>query len=176
MIARRRTRAVSRAGYLALGARVAVLALAVYLVFTYGFLITQIVGQGMFPAMKDGDLCVIFRTKIAMALGETFLKDDIVVYQAEGERRFGRIAAVAGDEVIIGKRGGLTVNGVSQGGEITFPTYPRDNAEYTAVIPEGTLFVLGDHRTDTQDSRDYGPIPLDSVEGKVISILRRRGL
>ena len=73
-------------------------------------------------------------------------------------------------------RGGLTVNGVSQGGEITFPTYPRDNAEYTAVIPEGTLFVLGDHRTDTQDSRDYGPIPLDSVEGKVISILRRRGL
>ena len=43
-------------------------------------------------------------------------------------------------------------------------------------IPEGCVFVLGDNRQEAADSRDFGPVSLESVEGKVISILRRRGL
>ena len=43
-------------------------------------------------------------------------------------------------------------------------------------VPEGSVYVLGDYRTNTQDSRDFGAIPIKSVQGKVITILRRRGL
>ena len=152
------------------------LALAGWLIFTFGFLITRNSGQEMFPAMKDGDLCVIFRRETATLLGEKYQKDDIIAYRTEGKIRFGRVAAVGGDEVKISESGGLTVNGVGQGGEILFPTYPRENAEYPQTIPEDSLYVLGDHRTDAVDSRDLGPIAMEDVVGKVISILRRRGL
>ena len=56
------------------------------------------------------------------------------------------------------------------------PTYVRGELAYPSPVPQGCLYVLGDRRTDTQDSRDFGPIPMESVEGKVITILRRRGL
>ncbi len=176
VIARRRSGASVRDGYIALGARVIALALAVFLISQFGFLLAQVHGQDMYPALKDGDLCVIFRRGTAQLLGERYQKDDIVSCRIDGKRVFLRIAAVAGDEVTIHTSGGVTVNGVSQGGEIMFPTYPREGAEYPVTVPEGCLFVLGDRRTDTTDSRDYGPIPMTDVEGKVISILRRRGL
>ena len=166
-----------RAGYRALILRVVLIALILYLVFTFGFLICQNRGLGMSPALKDGDLCVIFRRQAAAALGETFRAGDIIAYQAEGERRFGRVAAVEGDTVRMDSGGSFSVNGSSgSGGEIYFPTYVRGELTYPYTVPQGSLYVLGDKRTDTRDSRDFGPIPLASVEGKVITILRRRGL
>ncbi len=152
------------------------IAVAVWLILTYAFTFTQVRGQGMFPALKDGDLCVIFRTGLQQTLGDGFRKDDVVLYEVGGKRYIGRVAAIEGDKVTIGKNGGLSVNGVSQSSEILFQTYARGDEEYSAIVPNGCLFLLGDHRTDTKDSRDFGPIPLDSVEGKVITIMRRRGL
>ena len=38
------------------------------------------------------------------------------------------------------------------------------------------MFLLGDYRTQTLDSRDFGAISMENVEGKVITLLRRRGL
>lgn len=176
VIAKRRERAFTRSGYVELLGRVAVLALVVWLVFTYGFLICQCVGQHMFPAMKDGDLCIIFRTPAQTLMGERFAAGDIVAYRAEGKRYIGRVAAVAGDVVQMNDSGSMTVNGSGQSGEILFPTYARGELAYPYTVPQGCLYVLGDRRTDTQDSRDFGPIPMESVEGKVITILRRRGL
>ena len=47
---------------------------------------------------------------------------------------------------------------------------------YPYQVPENSVFVLGDYRTRSTDSRLYEAISLDQVEGKVITILRRRGL
>ncbi len=93
-----------------------------------------------------------------------------------GRRHFGRVIASAGDVVNMGDNGSLQVNGTTQSGEIMYPTYAREGAQYPYRVPDGCLYVLGDYRTSTTDSRDYGPIPLERVEGKVITILRRRGL
>ena len=84
--------------------------------------------------------------------------------------------AVAGDVVNLTESGSVTVNSVSQSGEILYPTYVRGDLSYPFTVPDGCVYVLGDYRTDTHDSRDFGPVPLSSVGGKVISILRRRGL
>lgn len=176
VIRRRRERVIIRQGYRRLATRVLVLAAVVWLVFTYGFLITQAHGQGMFPAVKDGDLCIVFRRQAQDLFGEKLVKDDIILYRMDGRRYAGRVAAVAGDVITLSASGGVTVNGAGQGGEILFSTYARGDLEYPYQVPEGCVFVLGDHRTDTTDSRDLGPIPLTSVEGKVITILRRRGL
>ena len=176
VIARRRARVITRAGYRRLAVRLIYLAVIFYLLFTYCFLITQCHGQDMFPAMKDGDLCVVFRVQTQKLFGEKIVADDIIAYQTDGKRAFGRVVAVAGDVVMIGDSGSLMVNGLTEGGNILFPTYALGELEYPYRVPEGCVFVLGDYRVNTKDSRILGPIPLESVEGKLITILRRREL
>jgi signal peptidase I len=176
VINRRRMRAIVGRGYLALLGRVALLALVVWLALTQCFLICQNSGQDMFPAMKDGDLCVIFRTGLMKLVGESFSSGDIVAYRIEGKRHFGRVVAIPGDTLQIDTRGSVTVNGVTESAEILYPTYTRGDLLNIVYVQDGNVYVLGDYRTQTTDSRDYGPIPDAQVEGKVLSILRRRGL
>lgn len=128
----------------------------------------------MYPAVKDGDLCIIFRRTAQELFGDKLVQEDIIAYQVNGKRSFGRIVAAAGDIIIINEGGSLSVNGMSEGGEILFPTYLQGDLEYPYRVPDGCVFVMGDHRSDTIDSRNLGPIPLSDVEGKLITILRRR--
>ncbi len=167
---------ITRAGYRRLAVRLIYLAVICYLLFTYCFLITQCHGQDMFPAMKDGDLCVVYRVQTQRLFGEKIVADDIIAYKTDGKRAFGRVVAVAGDVVMLSDSGSLMVNGLTEGGNILFPTYALGELEYPYRVPEGCVFVLGDYRVNTKDSRILGPIPLESVEGKLITILRRREL
>ena len=176
IIDRRLESARVRAGFRALAVRIVSAALILYLVFTYGFLITQNHGMGMSPAMKDGDLCVIFRTQAQTLMGERFAAGDVVAYQAEGKRHIGRVAAVAGDIVRVHDGGSVSVTGSGSGKSADVPVYVQGEPANPFTVPQGSLYVLGDQRTDAQDSRDFGPIELTSVEGKVITILRRRGI
>lgn len=104
------------------------------------------------------------------------MKEDVIAYQTSEEPRFGRIIAREGDVVTITNSGTLQVNGTTQSGEILYPTYPIEGIEYPYRVPEGCVFVLGDYRTKAKDSRTLGPISMEDLDGKVITILRRRGL
>ncbi len=170
IIRKRRNRLALRKGYLSLLSRVVVLGVIAYILFTEVFLITQASGNAMFPAIKDGDLLVCFR------LQQGYIKNDVIVYKADGTRYIGRIIARQTDVVTIDDSGTLQVNGTVQGGEILYPTYAKEDIEYPFRVAESHIFVLGDYRTQTQDSRDFGSISMDDVEGKIITILRRRGL
>lgn len=44
---------------------------------------------------------------------------------------------------------------------------PRKGVFYDVQVPEGCIFVMGDNRTGSLDSREFGCIPLDKVEGRV---------
>lgn len=170
IIAARRNRALDAQGYRSLLLRVLFLALAAWVLLTQVFLITQVRGNAMFPALKDGDLVIAFRIQ------QDYAKNDVVVYTVDGETHIGRIVARATDTVMLDDSGKLLVNGTNQTGEILYPTYAKDGLTYPYAVPDGHVFVLGDYRTQTEDSRDFGPIPLENVQGKVITILRRRGL
>ena len=170
VIRARRIALNTREGYISLFFRVVVLALTAYVIFTQVFLITQNKGQGMFPAIKDGDLIIGYRVQ------QEYAKNDVVVYTMDGEQRIGRIIGKQTDVVNINEAGSLLVNGTTQSGEILYPTYPKEELEYPYSVPKGCVFIVGDYRTNTEDSRDYGPISTDNVECKIITILRRRGL
>lgn len=150
--------------------RVLLLLLVGWLLATQVFLFTQVKGNSMFPALKDGDLAIGFR------LQQVYQKGDVVLYELDGQLRTGRVAARAGDFVTIQEDGTLLVNGTIQTGEILYPTYPKETLTYPYQVPEDSLFILGDYRTQSEDSRDFGPVPLENVKAKVITILRRRGL
>lgn len=170
VIRSRRNRLLDRRDAISLLLRILLLLLAGWLLATQVFLFTQVKGNSMFPALKDGDLAIGFR------LQQVYQKGDVVVYELDGQLRTGRVAARAGDFVTIQEDGTLLVNGTVQSGEILYPTYPKDTLTYPYRVPEDTLFILGDYRTQSEDSRDFGPVPLENVKAKVITILRRRGL
>lgn len=126
-------------------------------------------GNGMYPAVSDGDL-------VLGANEKQYKKNDIIYYQHNGTRYIGRVIAKSGDRVEITEEGSLYVNGTIQTGEIAFPTYPPENWNGTITVPENAVFVLGDFRTQTLDSRDFGCIPIENVEMKVITLIRHRRL
>lgn len=170
IITARRNQVLDRQGYGSLLFRILFLIAVFWALLSYVFLITQVSGNDMFPAVKDGDLVIGFR------LQQEYAKGDVVAYKVNGKTHFGRIAARATDVVTLDDSGTLLVNGTAQSGEILYPTYAKEGLEYPYRVPEGHVFLLGDYRTQTEDSRDFGPIPMENVLGKVITILRRRGL
>ncbi len=161
-----------RKGYLALARRVVLVAAMFWVLFGVVFMLTRVQGNEMFPAVKDGDLVLAYR------LQQSCTKNDVVVYQADGITHIGRVLATGGDVVNITEDGTLMVNGTTQSGEILYPTYPDAAAglSYPYKVPDSSVFILADYRTNAADSRNFGAIPMRDVKGTVQALLRRRGL
>jgi len=136
---------------LSLLTRLAAAAAALTVLLGVVLLVTQAEGQDMFPAVKDGDLLIAYR------LQRRWAQDDLVLYRQEGD-------------------GTLRVNGTLHAGEVLYPTYPAGGVTYPYTVPEGCLFILNDYRTHGRDSRHFGAVPQQDAAGKVITLLRRRGL
>ena len=170
IIRKRRNKAAMREETINLLLRIIILIIIGYLIFSQVFLLARVKGNEMFPALKDGDLIVGFR------LQKDYIKNDVVTYMVNGQRKVGRYVAQEGDVLNMDDSGSLRINGTVQSGEIMYPTFAKEGIEYPYQVPDDHIFILGDYRTQTIDSRDFGPIPMDDVEGKVITILRRRGL
>lgn len=132
-------------------------------------------GNYMFPAVKDGDLLILDR------ISEVIL-NDVVVYRTEdGEQRVGRVVAKSGDFVSFTDNGELLVNGCIPVEEIFYATAPASSSDitYPYSVNEGEFFILNDYRTGMNesfdDSRTYGSISADQIEGKVTLRIQRRG-
>lgn len=170
VIRKRKNKAAIKTGYIHLLLRIALLGILGYLLLSQVFLITRAEGNDMYPAMKDGDLMIGFR------LQAEYQKNDVIIYRMDGKDRTGRLIAQENDVVIMDETGALLVNGSVQGGEIHYPSYAKAGITYPYRVPESQMFIMGDHRTQAADSRDFGSVAEEQVLGKVITILRRRGL
>ena len=127
-IKQRRDQLAAKAENRSLLLRVVLIAVVCWGFFHYLFLITQVKGMDMFPAVKDGDLAIVFR------LQQEYAKNDVIVYRTETGLKFGRIVARATDNVTIDDSGSLTVNGTTQTGEILYPTYPEEDSSLPTPI------------------------------------------
>lgn len=99
--------------------KTAILIVVFYLLFQYVFGIHYLRGNYMFPALKDGDLVMTYKLEEAV-------KNDVVMYEMNGETRLGRIVGYAGDTIAFSPDGELLVNGCVASEEIFYPTAERD--------------------------------------------------
>jgi signal peptidase I len=150
--------------------KLAAVVLVVWAIFTFVFGIRQVSGETMYPRLRDGDLILYYR------LEQDYAIDDVVAFHVDDNVREGRIVAQSGDVVDL-TEGQLVVNGNVEQEEIFYQTYPQDGEiTYPYTVPENSYFVLCDFRTNGFDSRTYGAIPQSDLDGKVMTVLRRRGI
>jgi signal peptidase I len=145
--------------------------LVIWVVFTFIFGIRQVSGEHMYPRLRDGDLILYYRLEQNYQIG------DVVTFQLEDTTFWARIVAQGGDVVEVTEDGQLIINGNVQEEEIFYPTEPQEgDVTYPYTVDEGSYFVLCDYRTISFDSRTYGAISKKDLDGKVITLLRRRGI
>ena len=96
-------------------------------------------------------------------------RGDIVVvdWEEAGIRLIKRVIGVAGEEVRV-SAGQVWINGQ----EIDEPwvRYYGGRESPAMLIPEGHVFILGDNRGNSRDSREIGPVPVESIVGRAIFI------
>ena len=110
---------------------------------------------------------------------DTYKRGDIVVFnppqnwvQQDGQPYIKRIIGVGGDTIAL-KDGFVYLNGTKliepyvfkDANDVTQPTEDIIGAG-TWVIPEGELFLMGDHRGNSADSREFGPVDVKDVIGR----------
>lgn len=82
-----------------------------------------------------------------------------------------RVIGVGGDTVEVRDDGLVYVNGEALAEPYLFAddeglAQPTDSAQVRWLVPQGELFVMGDHRRQSADSRVFGPIPVGTVVGR----------
>ncbi|MFV0133405.1 signal peptidase I [Streptomyces sp. HMX87] len=136
----------------------------------------RIPSGSMEPGLRIGDRVLV--NKLAYRFDDRLRRGDIVVFDGTGYFGRGdyikRVVGVGGDHVVCcDKEGRIRVNGRSVDESAFLHPGDRPSAvRFDVVVPEGRLFVLGDHRSDSSDSRDHlgspggGMIPEDEVIGR----------
>lgn len=117
-------------------------------------------GKSMEPSLSQGDLVVV-RMGVLPQRGDIAVIDSEVLHR----RIIKRVVAVGGDTVIISD-GELRING-----EILEEEYIKEPYEHISdffLVPPHCVYVLGDNRNFSRDSRMIGFIPIEEVTGVLI--------
>ncbi len=127
----------------------------------------KVEGTSMMPSLEDQER--IFVNKFVYRL-EAIERGDIVVFRYPrdpSKSYIKRVIAMAGDSIRI-EAGQVYVNGEPLE-EDYVPTNYADARSYPeTVVPPHCYFVLGDHRSMSNDSRDFGPVNQGFIYGKAV--------
>ncbi len=126
--------------------------------------ISVVRGQSMAPSLRDGDRVVVDRVSYSMA---EILRFDVVILRYPGDPSLDfvkRVIGLPGDRVQM-QHGVVTVNGHRVDEE--FAHHPDPDDSFDTVVPFGKVFVLGDNRPVSCDSRSFGMVDVHNLRGKV---------
>ena len=155
--------------------------IVVFLLTTFVGRTVQVSGPSMEPTLHDKDMLIVYH------LGYTPANGDIIVFNPKGDNKpyIKRVIAVGGQTVDfkmnINPKDGSQFYDVYVDGKLLEENYIADNIrsnpenltsqDYPVTVPEGHVFVLGDNRNHSVDSRyeaTVGMVDNDDIVGKAI--------
>jgi len=139
------------------------------LIITFLYQPVRVEGTSMLPRLEDHDR--LFINKFVYDF-ESIQRGDVVVfhYPRDPEKSYiKRVIALPGDHLRI-DRGQVWING-KRLRESYVPLLYRDSRSMAEmVVPDDTYFMMGDHRSISSDSREFGPVERDLIYGKAVFV------
>lgn len=130
-----------------------------------------VLGESMAPVFRSGQVFLSSRVDDPAELGQ----GEVVLISVDGKVLLKRIYAVAGQRiwVVRSRDREQTVHRIVPRTElIALRTmagrYREDGELQEETIPDGHVFVLGDSQRNSRDSRQFGPVPVESIRGRVV--------
>ena len=148
---------------------IVVAAVLLALVFTFGVRIVQVDGTSMNPGLQDGERLLLSSLPYEPEYGDVVVIDSYTDY---GKLLIKRVIGMEGDVIDIDFQTGVVYrNGEPLDEPYTAePTYLQESVTFPVTVPQGCLFVMGDNRNHSTDSRDtrVGFIDVRDVLGRVL--------
>ena len=149
--------------------------LVVVAIFTFVIRMMGVDGHSMLNTLQHGDRLLVVNSM----LYHDYQYGDIVILRKNGvfddDPIVKRVIAVEGQTVDIDFAEGIVyVDGEAlEEDYIREPTYTADGTEFPLTVPEGSIFVMGDNRNGSSDSRDYrlGTVDTRYVIGKAAFLI-----
>jgi signal peptidase I len=132
-------------------------------VFFYGFRMARVQGRSMWPTFQPGQWLLVRRLNWPapqLRVGE------VIVFRKDGEELVKRIAALPGQRPPADGEIALAITRDVVGNPALQPRGEAGNL--SEPVPAGQIYVLGDNPPHSEDSRDFGPIPMNTVLGRVL--------
>ncbi len=161
-------------------------AVIVCIAVVFGCLIgvDRVSGNSMYPYLNHGDWIVYSR------IGEKYQRNEVIVFEKNGESMVKRIAGLPGDRVEVNSSGShvvvngqeiqedyVTLSDADVGNKKANTEKAEEQPGMTQTVMNGQYLVLGDNRSVSIDSRDssIGTVPSGEIQGRVILIIRGNG-
>lgn len=146
------------------------------------FEVVSVANDSMSPALLTGELVWVWRGPLAEVS-----PGSVVLYEYSGVRSLKRVVAVGGQTVEV-SAGALFIDGdaarqedatillpgdcgvsemsgiIERWGEVQAAVRPAGEA-FSEQVPPGAVYILGDHRAESSDSRQWGPLPESAIRG-----------
>jgi signal peptidase I len=144
-------------------------AVASVLIITFLYQPVRVEGTSMLPRLEDRDRLFINKFVYHISAIE---RSDVVVFhypRDPSKSYIKRVIALPGDSLRI-DHGQVWVNN-KRLVEDYVPEEYRDSRSMAAmIVPEGTFFMMGDHRSISSDSREFGPVERSLIYGKAVFV------
>jgi signal peptidase I len=119
---------------------------------------------GMEPAIRPGD-------RLSVVVSQNVRRGDVIVFIRPGldVAYVKRVIGLPGDEVrCCNAQGRITVDGKPLDETYVDPDGPPSHPRFSVTLKPGQMWVMGDNRNASLDSRSWGPVPVSGITGRVV--------
>jgi signal peptidase I len=144
-----------------------VLLIAIVLVFYVFFTSAVVSGESMFPTLSNGDYLLITHGAGNLKHGDIVVT--LVNETAGPIELIKRVVGLPGDTVEI-RQDVAYINGVAEPARGQFVLPQASVSRGPQVVPPGYVYVMGDNRPISEDSRYLGPVPSAGIKGRAVFV------
>lgn len=119
-----------------------------------------VVGRSMEPTLHDRQIVLASKNI------ESISRGDVIVFKMDGDTLIKRVAYLPGDQYTVYKNGPMWLTPANASEERNFKCAMPETRVRT--VPPGKIFVIGDNYLEASDSREFGPVDIQTVIAKII--------